>query len=805
MTRFVKNLLAYFAPLTLALAPWIIRVRGMLAKKHSLAYVSAVLLFLAAVLSPIGAKVAYAGTVGDALLKVLGLGGEGLAFIVAQVINILIYTPSAWILRAAAFVFESVVPYSLGIKTGAMTLSAFQSTFITDGWGILRDMTNIVFIFAMLYIALATILQLGAGKNTRALLVNIILVAISVNFSLFVARIVIDGGNLLAYEFYNALRGSNPHGLAAIVIQGFSPQSLFNTRSFESWITQYDSSYLTLIVLYLFGGAVQLVAAYAILLAAFLFVGRIIMLWILMILSPLAFTAYVLPKTQHWFWEWWRELLNQAFVAPVFLFFYFLFALFIGTALPPFMKEVSDLAGKDEFLTPILRVTLGFSLTIGFLMIALKMTKKMSGQVAEMATQAVGFTAGAAGAIVGGAIGGAGGAKMGASLAGSAVGRIGGSTAGVSAGEKFGRVAGAPLRVTTGALGVATRRGVREGVGRAAEGIIENVPGGEYFASGLGAIGARAREKTKADVADYEKENANLSAVALRAKAGRMTTTLEEKTAIIKILGEKKKLTPQDEDGLGITNTLEAADRRGYDAKKEIKGKHLLQYATEQKDRITAAETLSVDAMKEIGKRKEKNAVSGEEGPSTFFDDPKVFDAAMKKMNPAHFNTLSDPETRDDFADNFLKNLNDAFERAKKARNEEVKKFNALPPVEKVKREEELKAAGKPSPTAVIKTIDDYFRSIGNSRGEQWVKTEAAHGMLDTKDIKYAEKKKKKGEEGEETDTEEEKEKPPVITPGSAYNAREEIPRSAPQEGSPLKSASDIAREQGAAPPKEGA
>src|SRR3989344_4745800 len=153
--------------------------------------------------------------------------------------------------------------------------------------------------------------------------------------------------------------------------------------------------------------------------------------------------------------------------------------------------------------------------------------------------------------------------------------------------------------------------------------------------------------------------------------------------------------------------------------------------------------------MKEIGKRKEKNAVSGEEGPSTFFDDPKVFDAAMKKMNPAHFNTLSDPETRDDFA--------------------------------------------------------DYFLSIGNSRGEQWVKTEAAHGMLDTKDIKYAEKKKKKGEEGEETDTEEEKEKPPVITPGSAYNAREEIPRSAPQEGSPLKSASDIAREQGAAPPKEGA
>src|SRR3989344_2366817 len=230
-----------------------------------------------AVVSPVGAGVVYAGPI-DWMLSLLGAAGEGIAYLVAMVINYLIFIPSAWVLRASAFLFDSVVPYSLGIAVPGH--SAFQSAFIAEGWGLMRDITNMVFIFAMLYIAIATILQLGAGRNTKALIINIIVIALFVNFSLFLAQVVIDAANLLAYEFYKALSGgANGHGLAAIFLVGFNPQQLLSTASFDAWVTQYNQSNLTLVALYLFGGAVQLVAAYMIFLAAFLFIERIVVLW----------------------------------------------------------------------------------------------------------------------------------------------------------------------------------------------------------------------------------------------------------------------------------------------------------------------------------------------------------------------------------------------------------------------------------------------------------------------------------------------------------------------------------------------
>ncbi|MBI3020209.1 MAG: hypothetical protein HYY60_02690, partial [Parcubacteria group bacterium] len=97
-----------------------------------------------AVISPFGIHVAYAaeGVIGWMLEK-LGAAGEGLAWIVAMVINYLIYVPSSWILSASAFVFDRVVPFALGRGTP----SAFQSPFIAEGWGLMRDITNMVFIF----------------------------------------------------------------------------------------------------------------------------------------------------------------------------------------------------------------------------------------------------------------------------------------------------------------------------------------------------------------------------------------------------------------------------------------------------------------------------------------------------------------------------------------------------------------------------------------------------------------------------------------------------------------------------------
>src|SRR3989344_8413098 len=74
---------------------------------------------------------------------------------------------------------------------------------IDTAWKTIRDVANIGFIFFLLYAAIKTIL--GMGDNTQKLIVNIVVVAILINFSLFFTKVVIDASNILAVTFYDAI------------------------------------------------------------------------------------------------------------------------------------------------------------------------------------------------------------------------------------------------------------------------------------------------------------------------------------------------------------------------------------------------------------------------------------------------------------------------------------------------------------------------------------------------------------------------------------------------------------------------
>ncbi len=732
-------------------------------------YTLIVFAFLAAIVSPVGVKMAHAGPI-DWLLSALGSTGEGIAYLVAMVIQYLVYIPSGWVLRAAAFVFDAVVPYSLGIALPGQ--SAFQSAFITEGWGLMRDITNMVFIFAMLYIAIATILQLGAGRNTKALIMNIIMVALFVNFSLFLAQVVIDGANLLAYEFYKALTAS-PQGLAAIFLTGFDPQQLLGTRSFNNWVTEYNQSNTVLVVLYLFGGVVQFVAAYMIFWAAFLFIGRIVILWILMILSPLAFAAYIIPGTQGWFKKWWDNLLNQAFVAPIFLFFFFIFALFLQSGLKGVLTETASRAGGGGVIEAILKVSLGFSLVVAFLVVALRMTKTYAGEAGAWATKlsgtAIGFAAGGLGGAVLGAGGGGRVAQLARMIPGVG-GVVGGTLLGV--GEKVGRVSGAPLRVPLrGVAGVAGEAAgkaggvAREAAGKAAKGLVEagtkQTLGGTLLrglgiARGAAQVEAVAKAGSKAAIEKAEKDLEGLSENALRTEYGYATTTAEKRAGIIKILGKKKKLQSQEE-GAGpmthdsIVKTLETVKDRGYNTEKEIENLYLWQYAKKREEFEKAAKTMSVDAFKEIAKEKTEDENGEKTVPSKFFDDPAVFKILMQNVTSGHLNTLADPETNKNFADNFFGQLKEAV---KEARQYRLKKL-----------QEEAASAGKPMSEEAIKafiyTVNDYFKEkdINNSRGGQWASTLQGKGQLGTANIPYKEEQSQKTKEETEEKADKEAQK----------------------------------------------
>src|SRR3989338_11385480 len=108
---------------------------------------------------------------------------------------------------------------------------------IDTAWKTIRDVANMGFIFVLLYAAIKTIL--GMGDNTQKLIVNIVVVAILINFSLFFTKVVIDASNVLSTFFYDAIAPGSltdtslNTGLSSQLMRPLKLTSLWNNKDIE--------------------------------------------------------------------------------------------------------------------------------------------------------------------------------------------------------------------------------------------------------------------------------------------------------------------------------------------------------------------------------------------------------------------------------------------------------------------------------------------------------------------------------------------------------------------------------------------
>src|SRR3990167_7126915 len=187
---------------------------------------------------------------------------------------------------------------------------------IDIAWKTIRDVANMGFIFVLLYAAIQTIL--GIGSDTKKLIVNIIVVAILINFSLFFTKVVIDASNVLSNVFYDAIAptsltdpGINV-GLSGKMMGPLKLTSLWNTGNIGIFTTKGN------IIIGLMGTIVSLIAAFVFFAVAIMLVIRFVVLIFVMILSPLAFMGYILPQLKKHKDDWVQALLGQAFFAPIY-------------------------------------------------------------------------------------------------------------------------------------------------------------------------------------------------------------------------------------------------------------------------------------------------------------------------------------------------------------------------------------------------------------------------------------------------------------------------------------------------------
>lgn len=187
-------------------------------------------------------------------------------------------------------------------------------------WVYVRDLFNLFFIFGLVWLGLQMILN-SDDSNTRRWLVNLIMAALLVNFSLYITKFIVDFTNVLATQIIN--NGFGVSTPSDVIVNALSLSSLFGSN-LPNTVTTGGGGWA-----YIFGTAmILIVAAFVFAAGAVMLILRYAVLAIYMVLSPLMFIGWVFPQLSNVASRYWRGFLARAFYAPVYILLLY-FAAFI--------------------------------------------------------------------------------------------------------------------------------------------------------------------------------------------------------------------------------------------------------------------------------------------------------------------------------------------------------------------------------------------------------------------------------------------------------------------------------------------
>ena len=247
----------------------------------------------------------------------------------------ILITITGSILWICATIFDYAVN-TFVIGFGNLYLGSGIGDAVDRIWFILRDFVNMFFIFGLVYIGFKMILD-ADNSNTRRWLVNLIIAAVLINFSLFITKAVVDFSNQIATQI--AISGFPEGGLVDSKWGGEDGQP---GKVWKVDLANYTISLMGIKDLmnckaagttgacaggwgYIFGTAIFfLITAFVLAAGAFMLLTRFVVLTFFLLVSPFMFISWILPPVSDTMNKYWKAFLARAFFAPVyFLFLYF--------------------------------------------------------------------------------------------------------------------------------------------------------------------------------------------------------------------------------------------------------------------------------------------------------------------------------------------------------------------------------------------------------------------------------------------------------------------------------------------------
>lgn len=290
------------------------------------------------------------------------------------------------ILKAMAGLFQGFTALALGGVTFCLefflNIAKYngyvepRTQIVVVGWTLVRDVANMFFVVILLVIAFGTILGVE-NYQWNKLLGKLIFAAIFINFSKMICGLFIDVAYVFSLTFLNAIvntaQGNILHAFHMPKLLDFSNSSevLNNTgiTPVNLAVSNFAAFMFAVMLLFTMGAYLGIMLA------------RMVVLWLLIILSPLAFIFQIMPQTQEYAKQWWSRFTKQVLVLPVMTFFLWLtlatsssgdIANTIGvgfegtlletTSLPSSLVEITSFNNMANFLVPFAIMIAGLTI-----------------------------------------------------------------------------------------------------------------------------------------------------------------------------------------------------------------------------------------------------------------------------------------------------------------------------------------------------------------------------------------------------------------------------------------------------------
>ena len=231
-------------------------------------------------------------------------GIDGIGWVVCPVMNFLADVND----KAYNFLASTFLSVNTGLVTG-----------VQPAWSQFRDIANILFVIAFLFVIYSQITSMGISNyGIKRMLPRIVVAALLVNLSFYICQIAVDVSNILGYGVVNFFNNTQ---IGTTTLGGGLSDNGGNANYALGWVAIIGGSLGILAG----GVGIALSVSVPLILASILAIGMIVLIMIgrqalivlLVAISPLAFVAYLLPNTEQWFKKWYKAFSTLLLLFPI--------------------------------------------------------------------------------------------------------------------------------------------------------------------------------------------------------------------------------------------------------------------------------------------------------------------------------------------------------------------------------------------------------------------------------------------------------------------------------------------------------